>query len=48
MLTAAIIYEILAFLLGFIWPISILGKANCLVRITSAAWATLLFVGLNN
>ena len=49
MLTAAIlIYVILAFLFGPLWPISMFGKAGCLGQIIVIAWAVLLIAGLNS
>lgn len=49
MLTAAIIiYVILAFLFGGLWPLSMFAKAGCIGRIIVIAWVVLLIMGVNN
>lgn len=49
MLTAAIIiYVILAFLFGPLWPLSMFGRAGCLGQIIVIAWVALLIAGLYN
>ena len=49
MLTIAIIiYFILAFFLGALWPLSMFGKGGCLGQLIVAAWVALLIGGLNN
>ena len=49
MLTIAIIiYLILAFFFGPLWPMSMFGKGGCLGQLIVAAWGALLIGGLNN
>lgn len=49
MLTAAtIIYFILAFLFGPLWPLSMFAKAGLLGKLIVVAWGALLIAGLNN
>jgi hypothetical protein len=49
MLTVAIIiYVILAFFFGPLWPLSMFDKGGCLGQIIVLAWVSLLIAGLNN
>ena len=43
---AIIIYVILAFFLGPLWPIEMFVKAGCLGQIISGAWWVLLLCGM--
>ena len=45
---AIIIYVILAFFFGPLWPMSMFGRGGCLGQIIVAAWVALLIGGLNN
>lgn len=43
---AIIIYVILAFILGPMWPLAMIAKGGLLERIIVAAWFSLLIAGL--
>jgi len=45
---AIIIYVILAFFFGPLWPMSMFGRGGCLGQIVVAAWVALLIGGINN
>lgn len=48
MFTAAIIiYVILAFLFGPLWPLSMFANAGLIGKLISVAWVVLLIAGIN-
>ena len=45
-IAAIIIYVILAFIFGSMWPLAMIAKGGLLGKIIVAAWASLLIAGL--